>query len=112
MNESVGVKEVAINNIVMDIECYENNIKQLLNQIASTYEIMAKCTNYNGSQTYLSKSKIVKGNINTIVNNLENYKYDLVSVKKKYRNASITFAEDLMSKANRINVGSQYVRKK
>lgn len=103
-----SLNETAINNIILDIENYQRNIKQILNSMADIYKDLAKSTNYSGSQLYSSKASVVASNNRIINMNLESYKTDLNKVKTLYKNTATKAADEISRAARKKYVGTEY----
>lgn len=111
VNYSFSLNEIAINNIILDIDNYQRNIKQILNSMADIYKDLSNNTNYNGKQTYLAKANTVAENNKIICINLDNYKADLNKIKTLYKKASIDAADKLNKDARNMYVGTEYRNK-
>ena len=108
---TISINEIAINNIILDIDNYQRNIKQILNSISDTYKKLSKNTNYNGVQSYSTKANLVLENIKVMSINLENYKNDLNKIKTSFKKANIKAADNLNKATRNINVGKEYKTK-
>lgn len=111
VNYTFSLNEIAINNIILDIDNYQRNIKQILNSMADIYKDLAKSTNYSGDQLYSSKANAVATNNRIIGMNLESYKTDLNKVKTLYKNTEKKAADELARAARKKYVGTEYKSK-
>ncbi len=108
---TISINEIAINNIILDIDNYQKNIKQILNSISDTYKKLSKNTNYNGVQSYSAKANLVLENIKVMSINFENYKSDLNKIKASFKKTNVSIVENFDKESRNMNVGKEYIIK-